>query len=199
MRKVFSLARAFLTALEPRRRVRSATNDAIESIVVDARATTDPPSALPNGAHAHPINGEALKAAAKTIRDELTQRVVSSTCSQITALDQVLTLVFGEQRTVDERLRFLAFAAPLARRLVLDRADKEQRVLDPDVTIADVCELFDWCDFFDPLGARIIDLHYFAGVSARQTARVLRMHPTAIVRELRVAKAWVRIKLDKQE
>lgn len=145
--------------------------------------------------NAQSIDKHALEGATQAIRRELAQRVVPGRCSQAARLDEVLALVFGEQRSAAERLRFLVFAAPFARRLVLQRAAKELRVLDHDIAIAHVRELFHWCDAFDPLGARMLDLFYFAGVSVKQTALALEVHPTAVIRGLRFAKVWLGLKL----
>lgn len=71
------------------------------------------------------LDKHVLEAAGQTIRRELAQRVVSSRCSQAAALDQVLLIVLGESGSEEERFRFLAFAAPLVRRLVLERAPKD--------------------------------------------------------------------------
>jgi hypothetical protein len=141
------------------------------------------------------IDKHALEASAQTIRRELMQRVVPDSCSQASALDEVLELVFGGQRSAVERLQFLVFAAPIARRLVLQRAATESRALDRDVTVVGVCELFHWCDSFDPLSARMLDLYYFAGLSIKQTALALDVNWTAVIRALRFGKIWLGIKL----
>ena len=41
----------------------------------------------------------------------------------------------------------------------------------------------------------MIDLHYFAGLSTKQTAAALRLAPEVVIRDLRFAKAWLQTKL----
>ncbi len=41
----------------------------------------------------------------------------------------------------------------------------------------------------------MIDLRYFAGVSVKETARLLDLRPDAVVRELRFARTWLNIKV----
>ena len=43
--------------------------------------------------------------------------------------------------------------------------------------------------------ARMIDLHYFAGLSTKQTAAALRLSPRLVIRDLRFAKAWLQSRL----
>lgn len=197
--RVLSRVRALVHQPEAHSYSKSVPNDPVDSSVAKDGALGDPSSGTTaDPASPQPIDDQVLRAAARTIRSELALRVDPCMRSQADALDDVFVLLFGERRSEKERLRFLAYAAPIARRLVLEGADKEQRVLD-DVTVADVRELFMWCDAFDPLGARIVDLHYVAGLSVRQTACALQIHQTAVVRDLRVLKSWLRIKLDKLE
>ena len=41
----------------------------------------------------------------------------------------------------------------------------------------------------------MIDLHYFAGLTTKQTAAALGVSPEVVVRDLRFAKAWLQTKL----
>ncbi len=84
--------------------------------------------------------------------------------------------------------------APLVRRLVIGSANLNHRVRGTDITFADLKSWLEWLDAMDPLCARMIDLRYFAGVSVKETARLLDLRPDAVVRELRFARAWLNIK-----
>jgi hypothetical protein len=93
-----------------------------------------------------------------------------------------------------ERLRFLFFAAPLVRRMVIDSANLNGRIGRTDITFADVKSWLEWLDSMDPLCACMIDLRYFGGLGVKESAALLDLPPAAIVRELRFARAWLRIK-----
>jgi DNA-directed RNA polymerase specialized sigma24 family protein len=43
--------------------------------------------------------------------------------------------------------------------------------------------------------AAMIDLHYFAGLTTKQTAAALSLPPQTVIRDLRFAKAWLQTKL----
>lgn len=101
---------------------------------------------------------------------------------------------FGEQPEL-ERLRFLFFAAPLVRRLVMGSVNLNEPVAATKITFADVKSWLDWLDAMDPLCARMIDLRYFAGLTVKETAKLLDLPPAAVIRELRFARAWLRIEL----
>lgn len=147
-----------------------------------------------------PIDGKMLRAASPTILAELAQRIVPGAVSQTAALDEVLLLVFGTHRSAEERLLFMAFASRFARKFLLDRADRDQRLIESDdVTVADIREVLDWCDTFEPMSASMLDMHYVAGISVRQIARALQLHPNAVIRDLRFTKDSLRIKLDRFE
>ncbi len=110
------------------------------------------------------------------------------------ALEALFVTCIGGHQPRLERLRFLFFVAPLVRRLVIGSANLNQPVRGTDITFGDVRSWLDWLDAMDPLCARIIDLRYFAGVSVKETARLLDLRPRAVVRELRFARAWLHIK-----
>ncbi|HEY0683720.1 MAG TPA: ECF-type sigma factor [Steroidobacter sp.] len=114
------------------------------------------------------------------------------------ALEALFVSRVGNQPGV-ERLRFLFFAAPLVRRLVIGTADLNGRIAGTEITFADVKSWLEWLDSMDPLCARMIDLRYFAGVNVKETASLLDLPPEAVIRELRFARAWLRIKVSPDE
>lgn len=50
---------------------------------------------------------------------------------------------------------------------------------------------------FDALQARIVELHYFAGMTVRETAEALEVSPRTVDREWAMAAAWLRRELSK--
>ena len=111
------------------------------------------------------------------------------------ALQHVRQKLFGEDCSPQDETRFLIFAAPIARKIAIGLANRGDRVGESDVKVQDLVEWLGWLDRFDPMCAAMIDLHYFAGLTAKQTAAALRVSPEVVVRDLRFAKAWLQTKL----
>jgi hypothetical protein len=111
------------------------------------------------------------------------------------ALKRVCHSLFGPGCTPRDETRFLIFAAPIARKIALGLADRGDRLGDSDIKVQDLVEWLGWLDRFDPMCAAMIDLHYFAGLTTKQTAAALRLAPEVVIRDLRFAKAWLQTKL----
>ena len=50
---------------------------------------------------------------------------------------------------------------------------------------------------FDDRKSRIVELRFFGGLSVEETAEVLRVSPTTVMRDWGLAKAWLLRELDK--
>lgn len=137
-----------------------------------------------------------LQSLSSTMRDELCEHAADCSSRLRATLETLFENRFGAHHPGFERLRFLFFVAPLVRRLVIGSANLNSRVRGTDVTFADVKAWLAWLDAMDPLCARMIDLRYFAGVSVKETARLLDLRPRAVLRELRTARAWLNIKVN---
>ncbi|HKR35784.1 MAG TPA: ECF-type sigma factor [Steroidobacteraceae bacterium] len=129
------------------------------------------------------------------ITRELLQLTKAGSLPTGTALKHVCRKLFGTDCSPEDEIRFLIFAAPIARKLAIGLANRGDRIGDSDVKVQDLVEWLGWLDRFDPMCAAMIDLHYFAGLTAKQTAAALRVSPEVVVRELRFAKAWLQTKL----
>ena len=57
--------------------------------------------------------------------------------------------------------------APIA----IGLASRGDRIGDSDIKVQDLVEWLGWLDRFDPMCAAMIDLHYFAGLTPKQTRR----------------------------
>lgn len=134
-----------------------------------------------------------------TIRDELLKRIHAGVLKVGDSLQQVFVEIFGSERTREERFLFLLFAAPIARRIAIERANTGDRIGDTHINVADLKMWLFWLDTMDPLCARMIDLHYFAGLGFKEIAEVLELPPHAIIRDLRFAKAWLMLRLEPDE
>jgi RNA polymerase sigma factor (TIGR02999 family) len=108
-----------------------------------------------------------------------------------------------------DRAHFLALAARSMRRILTDHArarGRDKRGADPiRVDLADVeaapavapVALLDLDNALirleaqDERKARLIELHFFAGMNYDETAEALAISPATVGRELRLAKAWL--------
>jgi DNA-directed RNA polymerase specialized sigma24 family protein len=133
---------------------------------------------------------------APVIRDELLKRVHGGVLTVGDSLQQVFEDIFGPERTREERFLFLLLAAPIARRIAIERASSGECIGNTHINVADLRMWLAWLDKMDPLCARMIDLHYFAGLSFKETGAVLALPPSAIIRDLRFAKAWLMLRLE---
>jgi RNA polymerase sigma factor (TIGR02999 family) len=108
----------------------------------------------------------------------------------------------------ENRAHFLAMAARLMRRILVDsaRAKRYQKrggggvrvtlddaVLPADQLSPDVIALDDALDALaaiDERRSRVIELRYFGGLTVEETALVMKVSPDTVVRDARLAKAW---------
>jgi len=144
------------------------------------------------------LAGRVLASVSNATHQELCRHATANALQLREALEALFVSRVGH-RPDDERLRFLFFVAPLVRRLVIGAANLNGRVGDTDITFADVKSWLEWLDSMDPLCARMIDLRYFAGVGVKETGRLVDLPPQAVLRELRFARAWLRIKVVPEE
>ena len=105
------------------------------------------------------------------------------------SLQQVFVEIFGTERSREERFLFLLFAAPIARKIAIQRANVDARIGNTHISVADLKMWLGWLDSMDPLSACMIDLHYFAGLSFKETAAVLDLPPKSVLRDVRFARA----------
>jgi RNA polymerase sigma factor (TIGR02999 family) len=130
---------------------------------------------------------------------------------QTTALVHEAYLRLIDVTNVDwqHRAHFFAVSATMMRRILLDRArrrgagkrgGKLQRVnLDeiPDVGSGRAEEIIALDDALnalagvDPRKARVIELRFFGGLSVEETAEVLKVSPDTVMRDWRLARAWL--------
>jgi hypothetical protein len=129
------------------------------------------------------------------ITQELLQLASAGSLPAGAALKRVCRKLFGANCTAENETRFLIFAAPIARKIAIGLANRGDRIGDSEVKVQDLVEWLGWLDRFDPMSAAMIDLHYFAGLTTKQTAAALRLAPDVVIRDLRFAKAWLQTKL----
>jgi RNA polymerase sigma factor (TIGR02999 family) len=135
---------------------------------------------------------------------------------QTTALVHEAYLKLIDVKSVDwqHRAHFFAVSAQIMRRILLDRARKRvaakrggamPRVnLDelPDVGSGRARELIALDDALnalaevDPRKVQVIELRFFGGLSVEETAEVLRVSPDTVLRDWRLARAWLLAELE---
>jgi RNA polymerase sigma-70 factor, ECF subfamily len=130
---------------------------------------------------------------------------------QTTALvhEAYLRLVDQEKIQWQNRSHFFAIAAQLMRQILVDHARKHRsskrggsvfRLSLDEATIAaeqhpeDVIALHEALEelaSIDPRKSQIIELRFFGGLTVEETAEVLKISPVTIMREWRLARAWL--------
>jgi RNA polymerase sigma factor (TIGR02999 family) len=135
---------------------------------------------------------------------------------QSTALVHETYLRLIDARDVDwrDRVHFFALSAQLMRRILVDaararaaakRGGRAARVehasavdLDQiptaDLSAALLCELDDALEDLtriDPRRAKVIELRFFGGLSVEETAEALEVSPQTVMRDWRLARAWL--------
>lgn len=120
-----------------------------------------------------------------------------------------LRLVNARDVDWQHRAHFFAVAATLMRRILLDRARRrmaakrggEAQILDLgksiDVAQAQAREILALDDALDALAemdprkARIVELRFFGGLSVKETAEVVKVSSDTVMRDWKLARAWL--------
>lgn len=134
---------------------------------------------------------------------------------QPTALvhEAYLRLIGTDDVAFDTRAHFLGSAARAIRRVLVDHArarerdkrgggrtrvefhdDLQDTVADEDIVQLD--GLLTDLATFSPVGAQVVELRFFAGMTIPETAQVLGASPSTVEREWRVARAWLHDRLE---
>lgn len=130
---------------------------------------------------------------------------------QPTALVHEAYLRLIDQTRVNwqNRSHFFGVAAQMMRRILVDHARTKRRdkrggaertlSLEEAITVshgraADLVELDEALvnlSTFDPRKSRVIELRFFGGLSVEETAEVLEVSPQTVMRDWKLAKAWL--------
>jgi RNA polymerase sigma factor (TIGR02999 family) len=130
---------------------------------------------------------------------------------QPTALVNEVYLRLVNQRRADwqNRAQFLAVAAQLMRRILVDHArggrmakrsgrwmrvwlsEAVAEVHPPDVEVLDLDAALTRLSEFDPRKSRIAELRFYGGLSLEETAHVLGLSVATVARDWQVARAWL--------
>lgn len=130
---------------------------------------------------------------------------------QATALvnEAYLRLIDLKRMRWEDRAHFFAMSARIMRRILVDRArarknqkrggDVQKVSLEAAVVVSDEpgAELVALDDalralaVFDQRKAQVVEMRFFGGLTAEETAQVLNVSPDTVLREWRAAKAWL--------
>jgi hypothetical protein len=105
-------------------------------------------------------------------------------------LRQIFVHLCGAHRSREEQRRFLCFAAPIAREVATGCAVAGFMLEEAKRQILQFNRWFHRLQSFDPVCTRMVELYYFGGLNARETAAILGVSKDTVIRELRFAKAW---------
>jgi RNA polymerase sigma-70 factor, ECF subfamily len=138
---------------------------------------------------------------------------------QTTALvnETYLRLVDSSQVSWQNRAHFFAISAQLMRRVLVDFARSRNRLkrgagaervnLDeamvisesPDVDLVELDRALDELAAVDPQKSQIVELRFFGGLTFDEVAEALKISPTTVRRDLRIAQAWLLREIDKHQ
>jgi RNA polymerase sigma factor (TIGR02999 family) len=136
---------------------------------------------------------------------------------QPTALVNEAYLKLIDQRSAkwQNRAQFFGVAAQLMRRILVDHARQHQAakrggsdqqrlsitsaerlVKQPEVDLLALNEALEELATLDPQQERIVELRFFGGLSIEETAEVLHIGHATVERDWKMARAWLRRKLE---
>jgi len=136
---------------------------------------------------------------------------------QPTALVNEAYLKLVDQRNMrwQNRAQFYGVAAQLMRRILVDHARQHQAAkrggsnqqklsitsvnaiaAAPEVDVLAIHEALEELKQFDPQQERIVELRFFGGLSIEETAEVLSIGHATVERDWKMARAWLRQKLE---
>lgn len=159
------------------------------------------------------VYGELRQIAARQMRQERPDHTL-----QPTALvhEAYLQLFADAKLDVTERAHFMALAARVMRRLLINHAQArnadKRRGNAPHVTLSaaeDIAEasaevdleMLDEClrrlAALDPRGAQVVELRYFGGMTIEEIGEAMALSPATVKREWTVARAWLKRELSR--
>jgi RNA polymerase sigma factor (TIGR02999 family) len=148
---------------------------------------------------------ELKKLAAGHLRREGKARPLETTALVHEAF---LRLAAGQQPSYENRSHFYGIASRLMRQVLVDLArarSRDKRGAMEEVPLADIPELgrqpeeavlviddaLERLSRTDPLKVQLIEMRYFGGMTAEESAAALSMSVHVVRRELRLAQAWL--------
>lgn len=175
----------------------------------DAETASDLSAVAGSSEQLSPLLYAELKAlAASAMRGERESHTLQTTA----LVNEACLRVFGQRRfDPANRAHFLGLAAQMMRRVLVDHARRraaakrptsDERVVieeidlpDAEVELIGLDRALEHLASISPRQARVIDLKFFAGLELEEIADVLGVARPTIVRDWRMARAWLQRKL----
>jgi len=152
---------------------------------------------------------ELRRVAERYMRNESKQRTLQATALVHEAYARLATV----EMSWTNRAHFLGFMARLMRQILVDRArarnsakrgadfervtlhDNLDLCVESDAVILELDQALQELQRFDELKSRIIEMRFFGGLTYDEAADALEISTSTLDRELRLAKAWLRHRL----
>ena len=130
------------------------------------------------------------------------------TLQPTTLVHEAYTRLLGQSAVdIRDRAQFIALAAQIMRTLLVEHSRAGRATLGLDDTAAPARSFGDQVDLIaldvalrrlaelDETQSRIVELHYFGGLSFEQIAETLDLPPESVAREWTMARAWLKRQL----
>jgi RNA polymerase sigma factor (TIGR02999 family) len=157
------------------------------------------------------VHHELQRIARRCLRGERRERSLPPTAL---VNEAYLRLVDAQLVNWQNRSHFLAMAARLMRRVLVDAARARARkkrggggvqvsVADGLLTTEQPCDLLMLDDALaalaalDPRRSKVVELRFFGGLDVKETAVVLDVSPETVMRDWKLARAWLRRELQR--
>ena len=152
------------------------------------------------------VYGELKKLAAGHLKREGKARRIETT---VLVHEAFLKLVQGQQPSYENRSHFYGIASRLMRQVLVDMArarstEKRSAVEEvamaeipdrggrrPDESLLIMNEALDRLGRTDPMKVHLLEMRYFGGMTAEESAEALEMSVHVVRRQLRLAQAWL--------
>jgi RNA polymerase sigma factor (TIGR02999 family) len=137
---------------------------------------------------------------------------------QTTALvnEAYLRLIDGTRATCRDRSHFLAVCSQIMRHILVDHERRRRAAKrgggageapleeawaispEPDTDIIAIDQALDALSTVHPRNARVVELRFFCGLSVEETASALEVSEGTVMRDWRLARAWLARKLGRK-
>jgi RNA polymerase sigma factor (TIGR02999 family) len=163
------------------------------------------------------VHEELRRLAKRYMRRERGQRAARTLQTTALVNEAYMRLIDAQRVQWRNRAHFFAIAARLMRRILVDYARAQNYAKRggglPQVSLDDAPELAaerapDLVALDDALNAlarvderksRVVEMRFFGGLSVEETAEVLKVSPDTVMRDWRLAKAWLLRELSGEE
>lgn len=156
------------------------------------------------------VHDELRQIAARCMRGEAAHQSLQAT---VLVSEAYVRLVDVRRMNWTNRIHFLAMAARIMRRILVDRArarhsqkrggaiarvtlDEECVAIDaPDQSLLALSDALDRLSAVDRRKGQVVELRFFGGLTVEETAAALDVSADTVMRDWKLAKAWLRREL----